>query len=516
MELWKQLEILRKTKRNWLFEKTYKEERIEALNNILALGLPSAISYLIPFLKDKNPEIRNLTCKVVVELFKKISTKRGFYEAVKYSDISKSDIDFYKDSFPENAYVVLIAISSLNSNGYIREKAVEKLAETQNQFAIQFIIYRLADWVKNVRDVAIKELENFKKTEFLNGLIGSLETFEWLQSVERTDLSSDYADIVNFIIIQNKNYVLENFKTFSDKTRIIIAKQLTKSQGIEQEDLQLLLSDKHFIIRNLVLTNFDKLSESQINQLLKDKFARVRYETLYKLKDRPDFKKLAFDFIADDSEIIRNYVRYTLKEDIKNFASVYNDNLESGHDVIGSIGGIAETNGKAFIPTIERHLKHKSIRVRKYSFLALKKLDENLAYNFALANLDTEFVGLRKMIIDFLEVKPTNEVLETARGIYQNGNYDLKKSMLILFSKIGKWTAIADLMIGTLDETENLRNLSIQFVEQWKTKANSYFTLPKPDELERTNQIFRYAYELHEQRKYYKINPLKEIDFYLK
>lgn len=42
MELWKELEILQKNK-SWIFGKENLVEKIEALNNIDKIGLPSAI-----------------------------------------------------------------------------------------------------------------------------------------------------------------------------------------------------------------------------------------------------------------------------------------------------------------------------------------------------------------------------------------------------------------------------------------------------------------------------------------
>lgn len=516
MELWKQLEIVRNEKRNWLFGKDNTEERINALNNIIEIGQPGAIAYLIPSLKDNNIEIRNLTCKAIVRLFAKVSSKKSFYETVKYADISTSDIGFYRDNFTDNEYQTLLAVASLNSSGYTREQAVYKLVATQSPFAIQFIIYRLADWVQNVREAAIQALQYFKNVAFINALVENIETLEWLQSVERTDLSSYYANLMDFIVVQNKDHVIKNFKIYSDKTRIIIARQLTQTEKIDLKDIQILLSDKHFIVRNVIVNVFHKLTESHISQLLSDKSARIRYETLYKLKNAFGFENTVLGFVADCSATVRGFARYSLKHKVADFSTIYHQNLLNNQHIIGSLMGIAETNGKQYTEAILPFLKHRSIQVRKRAFLALKKMDENQAYDFALSNLDTDLLGLRNLLITYLATKTTSEVLGKSRSIYENGNYELKKSMLKLFSKIGKWATIADLMIGTIDEDENIRNQSVQYVNLWKNKATSYFTQPKPGELERANQIFNLAYELHQANNYFPQNPLSGIDFYLK
>jgi HEAT repeat protein len=516
MELWNYIQILGQKKQGWLFKKDNVEERLVALIKIVEFGYPSSIQNLIPFLKDDNKEIQQTTCHVIIELFKNIETKKGFYDALKNCDISKSDIDFYSQTFSHQECLTLYSIATLNSSGYVREKAVKKLADTNNEKAIPFIVYRLADWVQAVRETALKGIENFKKLEFINALVDNLTIFEWLQKVERTDLSLVHSDIMNFVVVKNKQFVIENFKSFSDRTRIVIAKKIANSISIELEELKILLNDKHFLVRNFALSHFDKLTKTEVDKLLVDKSARVRLQTLYNLKSQEDFLKVVFPFLSDNSSSIREFARYTLKNSISDFPAIYNDNLKNKQDIIGSLSGIAETNGKNYVESIVPYLIDTKLKVRKIAFLALKQLDNEKAYDFALQNLDSEYIGIRNIIIEYFTNKATTEVLHKARTIYSKGQFEFKKSMLKLFSKIGKWTTIADIMIGTIDENENIRQLSLGYLQQWRNKATTYFTQPKQGELERANQMFKFAFEMHEEKKYFNQNPLTGLDFYLR
>lgn len=516
MELWNYVQILGQKKQGWLFQKDNVEARLLALAKILEFGYPSSIQNLIPFLKDDNKEIQQTTCNVIVQLFKKIKTKKGYYETLKHCDISKSDINFYSQTFSNEDCVTLYSIGTLNSNGYVREKSIKKLADSNSEKAILFIIYRLADWVQAVRQTALIRIENFKKKQFINALVDNLTIFEWLQKVERTDLSSVHLDIMHFIVIENRNYVIENFKTFTDRTRIIIAKYIANSTDMNLDELKILLSDKHFLVRNFALTHFDKLSQTEIDNLLVDKSARIRMQTLYHLKNKENFSELVFPFLADHSASIRDFARYALKGNISDFTIIYNDNLLSKKNIIGSLRGLAETNAQHFIETLVPFLNDPKITIRKTAFLALQQLDSSKAYNFALQNLDSEYIGIRNIIIAYFANTATTEVLQKAREIYINGQFELKKSMLKLFSKVGKWTTIADIMIGTIDENENIRQLSLGYLQQWRNKATSYFTQPKQGELERANQIFSFAFEVHEEKKFFNQNPLTGIDFYLR
>lgn len=151
MEMWQYIEVLRQPNQTWFFSKDNTEEKINALTKIATDGYPNLIYSLTEFIKDDNKEIRETTCRTIIYLFRKIDSKKGYYNTLKHCSISKSDIDFYEANFPKEQYVELLAISSLNGSGYVREKAVEKLSKVDSSRAIQFLIYRLADWVLPVR-----------------------------------------------------------------------------------------------------------------------------------------------------------------------------------------------------------------------------------------------------------------------------------------------------------------------------------------------------------------------------
>ncbi len=311
-------------------------------------------------------------------------------------------------------------------------------------------------------------------------------------------------------------FVIEKFKSFSDRTRIVIAKQISNSASVGLDELTILLNDKHFLVRNFALSHFDKFTQTEIDKLLRDKSARVRLQTLYKLKSREEFSKIVFPFLSDNSTSIREFARYTLKNIVSDFPIIYNDNLKNKLNIIGSLYGLAETNGKNFVESVVPYLTDTKIKVRKTAFLALTQLENDKAYDFAFQNLDSEHIGIRNIIIEYFANTASTEVLEKARTTYLNGHFAIKKSMLKFFSKVGKWTTIADIMIGTIDENEDIRQLSLGYLQQWRKKATTYFTQPKQGELERANQIFQFAYELHEERKYFNQNPLSGLDFYLR
>lgn len=516
MDIWQYIEILRQTNKKRFFSKDITEEKINALDKIANDGYPSLICSLMEFLKDDNKVIREATCRTITHLFKKIDSKKAYHDTLKHCSISKSDIEFYEANFPKEHYVELLAISSLNSSGYIREKAVKKLSKVDNLRAIQFLIYRLADWVVPVRQAALNGIENYKTTDYIDSLTENLPIFEWLLKVERTNLIGVYQDIIEFIASTNRTYIIDNFKQYPDKLRILLARHISSSLKENSQELKLFLSDKHFLIRNLAVNHFNKLEQEEIEQLLNDKSANIRFLTLYCLKDQKGFEATVKKYLADNSATIRHFARFTLKQSNIDFAKFYNENLQESKQIIGSLSGLAETEDKQYSDTIKLFLNDIRTRIKTTAFLALCKLDEESAYDFAFANLDSSYLGLRKEIIEFLSHIPRQEVLNKAKRIYEIGNYDLKKSMLKLFNKVGGWSVIPDLMIGTIDENENIRQLAFGYLQIWKARAARLFSTPKHGEIERAKQIFNFVNETHEDKQYFKTNPVDGLDFYFK
>ena len=295
-----------------------------------------------------------------------------------------------------------------------------------------------------------------------------------------------------------------------------MARHISGSLSYHSQEIKLFLSDKHFSVRSLTIKHFDKLEQAEIEQLLTDKATNIRLQTLYYLKDQNNFEITAKKFLADRSATIRDFARFTLKQSNIDFAKFYNDNLQNNYQVIGSLSGLAEIEGKYYSDTVKSYLNDKKINVKKTAFLALSKLDEDSAYDFAFANLDSPYLGLSNAIIEFLSHILRQEVLTKARDIYETGNYDLKKSMLNFFNKVGGWTAIPDLMLGTIDENENIRQLALGYLQIWKAKAVRLFSTPKQGEIERAKRIFNFVNETHENKQYFKTNPVNKLDFYFK
>lgn len=149
--------------------------------------------------------------------------------------------------------------------------------------------------------------------------------------------------------------------------------------------------------------------------------------------------------------------------------------------------------------------------------VALIKLDKNSANKYAIENLDTTIVGLRRIMINFLSVNYNSNVIEKAGEFYAKGSEELKMSMLNLFSKIGGWEALADLIIGFTVSNENIRHIAKQHIDNWKIKANYLHAItPSNEVLERIKIAFSVVNHTLQNKQFFAQNPLKGLDFYFR
>lgn len=516
MDLSSYFKILNEKKSIFSSNNILLDRKIKALQIIRENGYPSLISSLIPYLKSDFKQIRELTLFIIKEFLAKIDSKKQLYETLRYANFSINDFVFFKNNFTNEQYLVIIQISSQNRNGFIREKSVDELIEVKDGNAIRFLILRLSDWVESIRDKAEMGIVQYKKTEFLLYLIQNLYLFEKIEKVERVNLSQISNDIFNFIIKENENYVLENFSHFSEKERIILAKKISCANEIPLSFKKIFLSDKNFIVRSFALKNFELLENLEIENLINDNSSKIRLQTLYEIEKRDGLADIAINFIDDNSKAIRELARFTLNAKKIDFATIYIRNLKEGKNVIGSIFGLSEIQSKESIDSIIPYLNSKKISFAKSAFAALTTLDSNLAFSFALENLDTNKVGLRNLIIKYFEKNYTNEVLEKARFIYKTGDFELRKGMLKLFNSVGRYFAISDLMIGTIDENPILRSLSGNYIEKWILKIGSYFIEPNPNDIKNAKEIYKVVSEILVEKKYFNKSPLENLNFYFK
>lgn len=517
MEIWNYINVLRKSERLPFRKRISSDinEKLEALENLKIKGNTSIISELIPILKTDNLELRNKTFEVIKCFYEKIYSGKALYQTLKYCQIDKKSLNIFKQKFSTDEYVVLVSIATYNFDGYVREKAIDELSQIKNcKEILNPLLHRLSDWVVINRNKSEKIIRNLKQSENLDYFVEQIFVIENLKKVSRTDLTEINNELLSFIIDENRDEVLLKFRDYSDKIRVLLTRHLISTTNLNLSVLNIFLKDKNFIVRSLVLKRFELLTNQEIQKLLADKSSKIRIQTLYSLEKTSNISEIAFNFLADSSASIRNFSRFILKDQNIDFKNLYLINLLENKHIEGSLHGLKEADGKEFANNVIPFLKSSQIKIVKAAFNVIQEFKSTTAYDFAFTNMDSEFEGIRKISIEYLYKKnPTLEVIQKARTIFHSENLPLRKLMLKFFSKIGKYRCLNEILIGTIDEREEIRILSRAYLKDWILKSSKYFIPPTQIEVEMIREALLKVKNQIDNNEYLEIKILKEIEF---
>src|SRR5882757_1056967 len=169
----------------WFFQKENIAEKMQCFDTIQKVGTPTTIYSLISFLKSDNSLIQEKSAETILHLFAKLKSQNDYADSLKHLSIDKSDLDLYRVDFDEKTYLQLLGIASLNSSGYVREKAVKEIGRLKNTNGLKFILFRLSDWVLPVRKAATEAINSFLDTAYIDQLLKELSTIDSLLNVKR-------------------------------------------------------------------------------------------------------------------------------------------------------------------------------------------------------------------------------------------------------------------------------------------------------------------------------------------
>ena len=511
-------EILRR--KVFFFTKEDLRAKLACFETFQVSGKPQDIIFISQFLKNSNKELRIAALETIIILFQKMKTQTDFYSSLKYADISTADLDYFKTTFSPAQYQYLFLIATLNLSGYVREKALVELTAKPDSAVLKFIIFRLSDWVINVREAAFKALDQYFQPQFLDDFLNLLPLLEWLLTVQRADLLKVYNDIYGFIFAADSfENIYRKLQNSDEKIKLIYVRNYLKSNELTKNVSELLANDNHYLLKLELLKHIAKLdAETQkvfVRKFLKDRSAKVRLHALYSTKPfRDEFSVEIFEAIFDTSAPVREVSRFILRESVTDFAEIYRRKLNENETSVGAISGLSEVCKSEDLSIFEKMIQSPTIKVIVACLHGTNKLNGALGKEYALKFLTHSSAKVRTKSIEILTAKIDENVLETARRIFHNGDYETKKSILRMFARIGGWKIIGDLIIAVGDADERIQDLGWLFLENWRNTQN--YIKPIAEDVARANRLYKEIDNAKLEFNHYREKFWRELPFYLR
>lgn len=274
------------------------------------------------------------------------------------------------------------------------------------------------------------------------------------------------------------------------------------------------------MIKIELLKHIEKLDEetqkSFIEKFLKDSSAKVRVYAIYSTKPfRTEFYSKILDSIFDFSAAVRELARFILRDSEEiNFAEFYRQRLKEDENSLGAILGLSEVGTQVDLPIFETYIHKPSVKINVACLTAINRLSKQIAKKYALGFLSHSSAKVRNKSIEILSKLADAEVFETAREVYQKGDFEQKKSILKLFGQIGGWKVVGDFIIALSSVNEKIQEMGWMNLEKWRRKQ--LFSKPPAEDIERAKRLYEEYEKVKPELSYSREKLWSELPFYLR
>lgn len=440
-------------------------ERLTLLHSLRKENNVSIIIHLLPYALSDDPQLALEAKQTIHQIYSnaKLESLIGLDQSIreirnqilshfdKWNKIDPSKLDSI--SLLHNHDFTWLGLLCSHHNGFIREKAIRKLAEIESDRIIPFLLIRLNDWVDQVQSIAINAVKSKLNPKYMSGFLQSIYLVNHLTQYRRTDFHWLY-DKIHSLLTQTNNLQLLTKSLYSkDKyVRRFSLNLCLQSTRLNQDKLlPSLLSHKDPIMRlkasKYIRTNLDDQDQIKwLPILLQDRFMPVRREGFFiqynRLSNIMDKLKMG---LFDSHPTIRELSRfYTKKYTQMDIPSLYRTELADTTSpyLATSIIGLGETGRKSDCLLIEPYLKHPMISVRKNAWRALSYLDfETYQLSFIEALGDSSS-GVSKTAKKALEKRNNSLYLKELWKVFEeaviSNRPDVQKKVVSLFTTVNR------------------------------------------------------------------------------
>ncbi len=377
------------------------------------------------------------------------------------------------------SYLWMLRLGTFHSNGYFRQKCIEKLAyvDKTNDY-LCFIVLRLNDWVSEVRSAA------FKACEKINDLSVD-ETIGLLPYIDKID-GGLRKNEVEFNHIRNMIYIsicdhfdeidLIKLSHYDEKTRESLYKIMLKYKLVNAEQIlsfikkeksshcQDVLLDLYFQHYNYSLEDLDLLLACK-SKLVQRKTLEKKYSIV------GEYWPGVEELLLSDASGVREMVRYILRKhtDIDG-RTYYLDRLESEYKRV-CIVGIGEYGSKNDADILLPYIDDQDTVIGKATLHSISKLLGADASELLYSRLFDERPVIMRSACR--EIAKNNIKLGSKRVyeliVHTNSRY-LREKMIYSLVRENSWERLPYLLMLYWYEDEYLRLL----IQDAATKRGTY------------------------------------------
>ena len=480
-------------KNSWLKTKLQRQQ-IDALRSIAASGTPFNVNSIFDFIFSYNKQIAFETAQTIHSLMLKVKQPEWtqLYPSFQYISIYKKQIRFLS-KFPDSITVELLGIASLNGNGYVREAAILQLQKIKSPRKIPYILLRLADWVSQVRKTAEKAIMQCLKQEYVEAFISYAYILDWMDRVERVDLSSIHLQIIDYLNTPAFSQYLDQASDHPDKCvrmfgyKALLSKISDNSKIIDKGIKEIDPTVRWNIFQN-VSTLPANIQIKYIQSFLQDASPKIRSAAMMKIFEMNwhQYRDSIFQNIFSNSPSIRNTARFLIKKGgFDRFTDEYRKRLKTGIVTQGILSGLAETGSNNDFEILKVFVSHPRSKIRAAAVAGLYRLNPERSVPFLTEALKDQNARVRRVSANILS-KYRNFDRVSIQQVLREGNTASRISALKVLCHFSRWVAIEDILFLIGDKEEEVRTTA------WRNYVKWYLNRSAKNWVKPPERIFHY------------------------
>ena len=473
-----------------------KNREIEALQAISEIGTPFTVYSIFRYVFSSNKKFSHQAAKTIQSLMQKVKPSQWtqLYSSFSYIDIYKTKQVDVLSQFPDSMAVELLGVASLNASGYIRQDAIKALKKCKSSRKIPYLLLRLADWVPQVRDAALKAVSECFKEKYAESFLGYTYILDWMARVERVDLTQIRNQIIECVISSSKQNLYRALESSDANVRLFSFDALFRKESDNAELIQKGAKDLNPRIRwrafKQVLEQQNTLM-SHISLFLVDSSPQIRSAAMMAIPENQwlEYSEQVFQNIFSNSPSIRNTSRFLMKKHgVTSFADEYRSRLKYGMITPGILSGLAETGEKDDFNIILPYCSNPKSKVRSAAIAGLYRLKSKEAIPYLIEALKDLNSRVRRISVSLL-CKDSHFDDDLVRKVLKDEMATSRIAALKVLCYSARWEALGDILSVVSDTQVEVRELAWSKYVWWylKRSANNW-TKPTESTLHQVEQ----------------------------
>lgn len=475
--------------------------------------------YVYPIIFKNNFELGLLAAEIITNVMEKITQSQwnNVYDSLKYLKIDKDKLTVFL-KYPKRLAIHMIGIATLNSNGYVREKALRILSGDMKPDAIPYVLLRLSDWVEPIREIAYHVLRNTLTIDNIDAFIVNFYLVEKLKHIRRVDLNNIREEIIYFLKDESVIERIKHYLKHSNvKVRLFCYSMLGDQISKDKEIIQLAQKDRSFEIRLWLIAVLDKLKYTEQLEVIKvlrhDKSARVKVALLRKAEEIiiTEHNEYILEMVCDVHTSPREEARFIARKHllINDFATFYRERLKHQPSA-GAILGLGETGNEQDYDLISNFENYEDPKIKCAAITAMWYLSPNNSVEYMLSCLESTIPKVRKTSKKLLKTSKSLMILTRMKEKLKQNDPILRNYALDTILRFGGWQALENILwLISHEEDEAALKYANTLLERWIIKAARFYVRI---DLETETIIMDYLTIIKEKNRISE-NLLKELTF---